>query len=368
MPFKQFKANKASEMASEIKCEILNNWQQSQTIDKGCIVYDGISNDTILKYITSSNNVNPNSFLTPTPTFNPIYIIPDTLTEINCNQHIVKQQFYFDPGGIENNENDTLNYLLNFSNYLAYDDGTAEKVYGVLGSDAKLAYEFNLNVADTLKAIQIHFAHMNADVSNKLFDLIVWSFIDIPNGVNDIQIQKETFLKPIYVDSTNGWATYSLDTIQALAAGKFYFGFKQLQSDYLNIGFDVNNDSHTKLYYNTGLGWFQSIINGAIMMRPIFGSCVPQGTFINDVAANKISNYKLFPNPSNSIITLTTNEEIINEIKIFDVLGKKIMNLQNENNAFSNTINIQHLETGIYFLKGINFTTGKTITTKFIKE
>lgn len=368
MPFKQFKANKTSEMASEIKCEIFNNWNQSQTIDKGCNVYDGISNDTIQKYITSSNNVNPNSFLTPTPSFNPIYTIPDTLTEINCNLRMVKQQFYFDPGGIENNENDTLNYNIKFSNYFAYDDGTAEKVYGVLGSDAKIAYEFNLNVDDTLKAVQIHFAHMNSDVSNKLFDLMIWTSIDIPNGVSDVQIQRETFLKPIYIDSINGWTTYSLDTVQALSAGKLYIGFKQLQSDYLNIGYDINNDSHTKLYYNTGLGWFQSIIPGALMMRPIFGNCVPQGTFINEIANHKINNYQLFPNPSNSNITLTTDEAIINEITIYDVVGKTRMVLQNSNNQFSNTLNIESLESGIYFLKGINFTTGKTITTKFIKE
>jgi hypothetical protein len=368
MPFKQFKANKANEMATEIKCEIFNNWNQSQTIDKGCTVYDGISNDTIQKYITSSNNVGANSFLTPTPSFSPIYIIPDTLTEINCNYHLVKEQFYFDPGGIENNENDTLNYLTKFSNYLAYDDGTAEKVYGVLGSDAKIAYEFNLNADDTLKAIQIHFAHMNSDVSTKLFDLYVWSSLDIPNGVSDVQIQRETFLKPIYIDSINGFTTYSLDTLQALSAGTFYIGFKQLQSDYLNIGYDINNDSHTKLYYNTGLGWFQSIINGALMMRPLFGGCIPQGTFINDVSTQKIINYQLYPNPSSSSITLTTDEEIIHQIKIYDVIGKERLVIQNINHQFSNTINIESLESGIYFIKAINFTTGKTITSKFIKD
>ncbi|MFM2225231.1 MAG: hypothetical protein RJA07_1433 [Bacteroidota bacterium] len=368
MPFKQFKPNKSAEMASSFKCEIFNNWNVSGNLDYRCNVYDGISGDTIKKYNSLSNNVNANSFVAPQPSYTPIYTIPDTLTQVGCRNSIVKEKFSFKPPNGENNQNDTFNYLLKFSNYLAYDDGTAEKVYGVLGNDAALAYEFALNTSDTLKAIQIHFAHMNADVSSKLFDLKVWSSIDIPNGVLDVQIQKETFLKPIYVDSTNGWATYPLDTVQILPSGKFYIGFTQLQADYLNIGFDVNDDAHTHLYVNTGLGWFPSIINGALMMRPLFGSCVPLGTFINDVAANQIQDYKLYPNPATHTIVLQTNNETVDEIKIYDIMGREFFMLKNNHHSTSNTIDIEKLEAGIYVIKALNYTNGKTITTKFIKE
>jgi hypothetical protein len=368
MPFNQFKVNKSAEMNTEIKSEIINNWSVARNVNYGCFVLDAISNDTIKNYSSSSNNVNSLSFITPTPTYTPIYIIPDTLTKVGCSNRYVKEKFYFNPGVGENNNNDTLNYIQKFSNYFAYDDGTAEKVYGLLGNDAKFAYEFNLNIQDTLKAIQIHFAHMNADVSAKLFDLLVWSSIDIPNGVSDIQVQKETFLKPIYVDSLNGWATYPLDTVQVLKAGKFYIGMKQLQTDYLNMGFDMNNDAHTKLYYNTGLGWFQSIITGSLMVRPLFGSCIPKGTFIDDITTQQTHNYQLYPNPTSSQITFETNEIMIDEIKVFDILGQEQLSQSNFIHSSKSILNIEKLNAGIYFLKAINFENGKIITTKFIKH
>jgi hypothetical protein len=251
---------------------------------------------------------------------------------------------------------------------LAYDDGTAEQVYGILGNEALLAYEFNLNVTDTLKAIQIQFAHMNVDATKYLFDLLVWQNIDIPNGTTDKIIQRETFLKPIYIDSLNGWATYALDTAQIVPSGKFYIGIKHLQSAYLNFGFDVNNDAHTQIYYNTGLGWFQSILNGALLMRPLFDACVPFGTAINNVSANEIINYKVYPNPASQHIIFETDIHKIDELKIYDVVGKQVLSIFNTYQSSKINIDIETLNSGLYIINALNYTTGKSITTKFIKE
>jgi hypothetical protein len=197
---------------------------------------------------------------------------------------------------------------------------------------------------------------------------LVWQSIDIPNGLSDKVIQRETFLKPIYVDSLNGWATYALDTAQILPSGKFYIGIKHLQSAYLNFGFDVNNDAHTKLYYNTGLGWYQSILTGSLLMRPLFDACVPLGTAINDVIANEIINYKVYPNPASQNIIFETDVNKVDEIKIFDVVGKQVLSILNTNQSSKISIDVAQLNSGLYLINALNYTTGKSITTKFIKE
>ena len=67
----------------------------------------------------------------------------------------------------------------------------------------------------------------------------------------------------------------------------------------------------------------------------------------------------IFPNPASQSITFTTNDttSTIDQISIYDSLGKEIFRANN----CPTTINIEALETGIYF---INFTIGDTLSVK----
>ena len=74
---------------------------------------------------------------------------------------------------------------------------------------------------------------------------------------------------------------------------------------------------------------------------------------------NKLSQYALAPNPVNRILTVQ-NSVGINSVQIFDVSGKLVYELKNEN-AKTLDINLQNFKTGTYFIKLNNDKTFKII-------
>lgn len=111
------------------------------------------------------------------------------------------------------------------------------------GGGSKLAYKFYVNVPDTLRAIQIHFAHITTDVSDKFLSIMLWKSV-LP--IEQLQYEQD-FLQPTYIDSINGFATYILDTPQAIS-DTFLVGWLQTYPDYLNVGLDKNTDSHQYVF------------------------------------------------------------------------------------------------------------------------
>jgi hypothetical protein len=70
----------------------------------------------------------------------------------------------------------------------------------------------------------------------------------------------------------------------------------------------------------------------------------------------------LYPNPTASLLRVNSDQLLINEILIIDITGKTIRSIR-EN---TNTINVEGLSDGIYFLKVM--TDEKIITKKFVKQ
>jgi hypothetical protein len=357
MPWNQYNLNKLTETNNNLSIKIKNNWFIPKNVSYNLHVTDGISGANIAKFTSPSIIIQGQSNAGPSPVFAAAFSDSiGTLNSGNCNTKIVRSTFSLNPGGAEFLGNDTLKYNTYFSNYFAYDDGSAEKAYGIQGDLSKLALAFKINVADTIKAIQIHFAHFNADVSTKLFNLMIWNNIDLNNsGALDQIKYQQLYLKPVYVDqfydSINGWATYLLDTPQFVNAGTYYIGWQQLQPDLLNIGFDVNNDAHTNLYYNTGTasGWNQSTYQGAIMLRPVMqGTCTPTSTATHAVIKNT-NVITLSPNPTNGIISFSTENFKNAHYQIIDIYGNIVLKGAILNSTTE--INLLNLKTGVYFIK-----------------
>ena len=89
----------------------------------------------------------------------------------------------------------------------------------------------------------------------------------------------------------------------------------------------------------------------------------PDGSFVLSVIENSITDHVLniFPNPVKSTFSLTENENIENVI-IFDILGKEVLNLKNT----SENIDIEFLPKGFYI---VNVKTNlSTSSLKIIKE
>ncbi|MFB6305401.1 MAG: hypothetical protein ABEH43_00150, partial [Flavobacteriales bacterium] len=74
----------------------------------------------------------------------------------------------------ENRNNDTIRFTQKFDHSYAYDNGTAEAGYSVLGRNVKIAYGFNLQKADTLRGLKMYFNPMFKNPSDESFLLTVW--------------------------------------------------------------------------------------------------------------------------------------------------------------------------------------------------
>ncbi|MEZ4859527.1 MAG: T9SS type A sorting domain-containing protein [Flavobacteriaceae bacterium] len=76
------------------------------------------------------------------------------------------------------------------------------------------------------------------------------------------------------------------------------------------------------------------------------------------------NNIKLFPNPIKNIVTIQSNDIIMEQLAIFDMLGKRIMNFENVGTSYH--LDISSLSSGMYLLNvKVN---GKILSKKIIKQ
>jgi len=98
--------------------------------------------------------------------------------------------------------------------------------------------------------------------------------------------------------------------------------------------------------------------NNSISLIPISTACLTMGTVKNEIDKS----FTIYPNPSNSVLNIISNENEIENCTVVDLMGKVIIHQKNN----STQINVQNLESGIYFVSvTIN---GITNFQKFIKE
>lgn len=243
--------------------------------------------------------------------------------------------------------NDTITFEQSFCNYYAYDDGIPEAGYGLSPANAMLAYKFNLNLPDTLRAVKMFFNKTLNDASQQYFHLTIW---DDANGFPGDTVYQEKNLKPEYNYSLNEFHTYLLKNQSIVLNGTFYVGWKQLTDANLNVGFDMNSDQHSNIFYKTGSAWTNSNFKGALMIRPVFGEALTFDVGINETRYSD-GQLKVYPNPSNGetvSVEITGNElpdnsELI--ISVYDIIGNNIYSGQ-----FTKTLNVSEFPNGIYLL------------------
>ena len=242
--------------------------------------------------------------------------------------------------------NDTLVYYQKFDNYYAYDDGTAESGYVLSGANsntAMLAYQFNSYKKDTLRAIQIYFNQLaNTDQTANYFNLKVWA--DNEGIPGSIIYEKKTPVQPIY-NELNQFCSYKLDSTFTVE-GKFYIGWQKTQDhNKMNIGFDNNNIANDKLFYNVTGSWQHSIIEGALMVRPVFGKAIG-GIGIEEITA--LSSI-VYPNPASSVLNVSLPIDNLSKVQgiVYDLSGKVLKSISD----MSQPIDISDLPNGYYLLK-----------------
>ncbi len=244
-------------------------------------------------------------------------------------------------------ENDTVRFEQVFENYYAYDDGTAEAAYGVQGAGGRLAYRFTIPYADTLRAVRIHFSPSVNNVSNKAFILSVWRNDGSGGTPGTLLYQNLTFHFPQYVRENNGFYEYPLDA-KLLVNGTFYVGMRQLDPDRLNVGFDLNTNARSAIYYNTSGTWLNTGFEGALMIRPVFAY---PGDYVVSVDEPEavMPHFEAYPNPSAGTVHIRIDDPFSAHytVRVYDLSGR----LVHQGPYTGTTIDLSAMQQGIYLLE-----------------
>lgn len=275
--------------------------------------------------------------------------------------------------------NDTVHQQTIFSNYFAYDDGSAEQGLGVRPVGAQAAVRYHANQADTIRGVQIHFPHVSNDVSNQLFNIKIWV-----GSLDSDPVYEAVLLKPLYIDdffqdSLNAFTTYRLNNEAGdapmpvpIPAGDFFVGWQQASTTTrpIPVGLDKNTpEAHLNNFVKTGaLGEWENLplgFEGALMIRPVVGSATPNST---EVAVNteepilsELMN--IFPNPATQLLNINLKQGNPNDylFTLSNSIGQVVYQ-----SSFKDQIMLDNYQNGLYFLKITNLNLRKDFTHKFI--
>ncbi len=263
-------------------------------------------------------------------------------------------------------ENDTLVQHQVFSNYYAYDDGTAEVGYYINDYGSYTGMRFTLNAADTLRAVKIYFDPIidGQLIQSSSFRICVWNG---SSGSPGSRILKDSLMYPVYYSFGHNFIpTYTLTSCLPLHAGSYFIGFQQTTNQGLNVGFDKNTNHANALYFDRGFGWQQSVIKGSLMINPIFQGCsealvgIKENDSTDDVLA-------MYPNPAQNALFLRSSAPGLENasVSIISSLGQTVYTDAFENEG---AIDISALPNGVYFVyfnsKGLTVTPKKLIISR----
>lgn len=369
VPFRQFKQEMLKDSRTAFVSNLYNNalsckYQYTISNERGEIIYSqpssGEANTNVFPFTSSGYASDPDI-----STFPMTYAFSDVQgakADFRI-QHTIKVDLQNDLIS----SNDTLAFEQNFGNEFAYDDGSSEAGIG-LTYPGLMAYKFNLNEPDTLTAIRICFNHSYENINEVGFKLCVWN-VDAGGNPKDI-LYKSPVTLPKIANNINVFGTYNLNKALLLPKGDFFVGIEQLNSTYLNFGFDQNRDARQHLYYyylnrdNNTWEWINTIYYGALMLRPAFGESAVEVK--NETPTHEMSkSFRIYPNPlKTSVLNLILPEQCDathTQIRIFDLSGRCILQRN-----YQTQIDLQQTKAGLYTIELSDGKSGLSFYSKLI--
>jgi hypothetical protein len=246
----------------------------------------------------------------------------------------------------DNKANDTIQRKQVFKDYFAYDDGSAERAYGLRGqgtNNGLIAVRFDSYIADELGGVDVYFTQLKDSLNlGYYFKFMVWN--DFEGMPNELIYEDETDYSVVYADLLNKYVRFKFKQPVGIS-GKFYVGILQFNQFLLNIGLDVNKPSNGNLLYNLGSEWLQSSAPGTLMLRPFvqrsYSSAIEEDPEFNTI--------KIWPNPADEYIRFAQPEGAMDtdiQISIYDITGKLVDSYK----RFQQEIFTGALPEGIFFV------------------
>ena len=342
MPSRQFTA---TDMADTLPLTITNRFTQELATDYGYRIYD--SQQQVLHIYDGGYENTPvywraHSYQTSPAHARPVlnYILPVSPEEPST--FTIVHGLREGVSGDIHTQNDTIAYTQTFDNYYAYDDGTPENGYGITSTtpSVRIACRFSLNVEDTLTTLLLYFNRTFADQNSSIrFYITVWD--DAGGHPGNIIYQDRDRRRPLF-SGFNQYVRYTLEQ-PLVCSGTIYIGIEQNSADYINLGFDRNNDASQHILYLTGSEWQTSILRGALMLRPAFGQRATVA--IDSPKANTLTAFR----QGSSIVIRTANPT---HVAVFNIMGQKVYECTTQRTATQYTT--QPLPAGLYLVRAGN--------------
>ncbi len=364
MPWKQFNAAQASYPTDTALLRFKNHDNQSFVLDYSRTTTDNLGN-TIAQY---QDFTNIEALSDTTVQF--YKSIPYAAVSPSADSVVFTTRYKVGFSSAKNDlipGNDTMSVSTQFSNYLAYDDGSAEAGYGIKNkTNCGAALQFNLSVPDTLYGVYLFFNQSEKNVANQKFGLRVWKQITaIGMPANDDQlIYKIENLSPSYLNAINAYSYLKFDQ-PVPVDGKFYIGWEQAQAYVLNIGLDKNFPFgvNPNLYFKQDGQWYPTAISGTPMIRPIIGKWIDVPASIQEPIQEleKLA-VTIYPNPSKGVFQIQSQTVGAYNVQVFDLSGRLLYAELNS----PQVIHLDQLDNGIYLMQLSNIFTKQSQTIRIL--
>lgn len=246
--------------------------------------------------------------------------------------------------------NDSTSGYQVFSNYYAYDDGSAEQAYGINGNQAMLAYKFTAYEADSLIGLSMSFVPTVNDVTSKMFLITIW---DDNGGKPGNKIYEDDYFfprNPSYGYGQNSFVNYYLiDTVKVPVNETFYVGWRQLDDVKLCIGLDRNINNKDKIFYsvNGGETWVNTVYDASLLIRPIFSTALDASLGVKKEITTTTYKFEAYPNPFTDELTIRTNQPFYTGSDLYNMNGQLLKSFGSD----ELTVQLSDLNNGIYLLR-----------------
>lgn len=218
--------------------------------------------------------------------------------------------------------NDTTKFIQEFSNYYSYDDGSAEQGYWLNTNGGRIAYRFDTQGQDSLRAVRMYFdpiftyGDIPNDPRDGSFLITVWQDLD-----EDPIFQNISFSSPEYrLWGPDYFVEYPLDSTIAVG-GTFYVGWTQTNAVKMNLGLDKNRVNTDRMFYNVGSAWQQSQAPGSWMIRPVMVGPVDPFAAVEE---QEMADLRLYPNPAAEEVRCVLTGPAPRTIEVIDATGRRV--------------------------------------------
>ena len=257
----------------------------------------------------------------------------------------VETKVWFDGSAAGFRSNDTVRGTLTLDNYLALDDGTAERAYAVqnvLGGRVAQKYRVGgLGGSDTLKGVYFNFVDAGSAYKST-FRLAIWAPDDSSGMPGNLIYMSDSLYRPFTGYYRGDMIPYELDSAVSLNNyAEVWIGYICTASTPMYLGFDVGRNLPASMprYFGDGFNWYESLEPGVAMMRPYFRYSS------NDMTLEELDqDVMIYPNPSTGQLTIKSFQA---SYLIRSITGGTVAQGRVEG---TKTIDLYHLESGVYIV------------------